>query len=396
MNGWDSMSPTVPPISVMITSGSRRLIGLQPHAALDLVGDVRDDLHGVAEVLAAALARDHLRVDLPGRDVRGLAELDVEEALVVPDVEIGLGAVVGDEDLAVLERIHRARIDVQVGVELLHHDAQSARGEQIAQARGGQTFAQRGNDTPGHEDVPGGAVGNSADEDSGVRSYPPHEYPPRRFVILSVVAGARASSSSRAWVRAASESGMPDSSRAISASRSTPSRRRTSDAVTEPSLAFTTDRWLLAKAATWARWVTAMTCDDLARRASRRPTSIAAAPPMPASTSSKTKVGTGSTAGDDDLDREHDATELATGRAPGDGSRLGSGVRREKDRDVIAARARLRSRRDCDLDARIGHGEGMQLLGDGGGEARGRFGARGGQRSAQRRRGRMPRPRARA
>ncbi len=56
MNGCDSMSPTVPPISVMMTSGcgvlGRRL---QAHAALDLVGDVRDDLHGVAQVLAAAL-----------------------------------------------------------------------------------------------------------------------------------------------------------------------------------------------------------------------------------------------------------------------------------------------------------------------------------------------------
>ena len=158
MNGCDSMSPTVPPISVMMTSGRGSSVGLQAHAALDLVGDVRDDLHGVAEVLAAALARDDLRVDLAGRDVRRLAQLDVEEALVVADVEVGLGAVVGHEDLAVLERVHRARVDVQVRVELLHDDAQSAGGEQIAEARGGEALAQRGNDTPGHEDVLGGVV----------------------------------------------------------------------------------------------------------------------------------------------------------------------------------------------------------------------------------------------
>jgi hypothetical protein len=115
--------------------GLGRLVGLQAHAALDLVGDVRDDLHGVAEVLAAALLGDHLRVDLAGGDVGGLAQVDVEEALVVADVEVGLGAVVGDEDLAVLERVHRARVDVQVRVELLHHDAQSARRQQVAQRR---------------------------------------------------------------------------------------------------------------------------------------------------------------------------------------------------------------------------------------------------------------------
>ena len=53
--------------------------------------------------------RDDRRVDLAGGDVRRLAQVDVEEALVVPDVEVGLGAVVGHEDLAVLERVHRAR-----------------------------------------------------------------------------------------------------------------------------------------------------------------------------------------------------------------------------------------------------------------------------------------------
>jgi hypothetical protein len=91
-------------------------------AVLDLVGDVRDDLHGVAEVLAAALLGDHGRVDLAGGDVGLAVEVPVEEALVVADVEVGLGAVLGDEHLAVLEGVHRAGVDVEVGVELLHRD----------------------------------------------------------------------------------------------------------------------------------------------------------------------------------------------------------------------------------------------------------------------------------
>ena len=78
-------------------------------AVLDLVGDVRDDLHGVAEVVAATLLGDDRGVDLPGRHVGDLVEVGVEEPLVVPDVEVGLGTVVGDEDLTVLEGVHRAR-----------------------------------------------------------------------------------------------------------------------------------------------------------------------------------------------------------------------------------------------------------------------------------------------
>jgi hypothetical protein len=47
----------------------------------------------------------------------------------VTDVEVGLGAVLGDEDLAVLERVHGARVHVEVGVELLHRHVQTAGGQ---------------------------------------------------------------------------------------------------------------------------------------------------------------------------------------------------------------------------------------------------------------------------
>ena len=44
-------------------------VRLGAHPRLDLVGDVRDDLDGVAEVLAAPLLGDDLVVDLAGRHV---------------------------------------------------------------------------------------------------------------------------------------------------------------------------------------------------------------------------------------------------------------------------------------------------------------------------------------
>ena len=102
------MSPTVPPTSVMSTSTSSEL-GQTVHPALDLVGDVRDDLDGAAEVVAAALLGDDAVVDAAGGHVGVALDELVEEALVVAQVEVGLGAVLGDEDLAVLERAHRAR-----------------------------------------------------------------------------------------------------------------------------------------------------------------------------------------------------------------------------------------------------------------------------------------------
>ena len=87
--------------------------------ALDLVGDVGDDLNGLAEVSALTLLIQHVPVDLAGGEVRILVQVLVDEALVMAQVQVGLGAVVGDEDLTVLQGAHGTRVHVHVGVQLL-------------------------------------------------------------------------------------------------------------------------------------------------------------------------------------------------------------------------------------------------------------------------------------
>ena len=101
-------------------------LGDDQDPVLDLVGDVRDHLDGRAEVVAPALAPDDRVVDAAGGEVGRPRGVLVGEALVVAEVEIGLGAVLGDEHLAVLERAHRPRVDVDVGIELLQLDAEAA------------------------------------------------------------------------------------------------------------------------------------------------------------------------------------------------------------------------------------------------------------------------------
>ena len=114
----------------------------RPDAILDLVGDVRDHLNRVAEVFTAAFFRDDSRIHLSGGHIRESREVAVEESFVVTDVEVGLGAIFCDEHLTVLERIHRARIHVQIWIELLHRDAKAASCEQLAEARSRQAFAE--------------------------------------------------------------------------------------------------------------------------------------------------------------------------------------------------------------------------------------------------------------
>ena len=131
------------------------VVGEADDPFLDLVGDVRDDLDRLAEVRAPALLGQDLLVDRAGGGVRLLGERDVHEALVVPEVEVGLAAVVGDEHLAVLERVHRAGVDVDVRVELLHRDPQPPALQQPPERRGGQPLPEARRDASGHEDVLG-------------------------------------------------------------------------------------------------------------------------------------------------------------------------------------------------------------------------------------------------
>ena len=115
--------------------------------ALDLVGDMGDDLHGLAQVLALALLLDHALVDLSRRDVVGLRRGLVRETLVVPQVEVGLGAVLGHVAFAVFIGVQRAGVDVDVGVEFLDGH-RIASGLQQAGDRGrNNTLAERRCDT---------------------------------------------------------------------------------------------------------------------------------------------------------------------------------------------------------------------------------------------------------
>jgi hypothetical protein len=119
---------------------------------LDLVGHMRDHLDRLAEVVAAPLLLQHVGIDAARRHRVGLAGGHAGEALVMAEVEVGFGAVVGHKDLAMFERAHRARIDVEIGVKLAQPHRKAARLQQRAKGGRGQPLAQRGHDPAGDED----------------------------------------------------------------------------------------------------------------------------------------------------------------------------------------------------------------------------------------------------
>ena len=117
-----------------------------------------------------------------------------------------------------------------------------------------------------------------------------------------------------------------------------------------------TTRCRSANAATCGRWVTTTTWAVRASRASRRPTSTAAWPPTPASTSSNTNVGTGSapakTTSTASITRDSSPPDAP--RCSGRGRR--AGVRAQQQLDVVDA---VRAEREPPA----GHLEAVGLVG---------------------------------
>ena len=126
-----------------------------PDPVLDLVGYVRDDLHGRPQVVAPPLAGYDLPVDATRGHVGEPAQVLVEKALVVTEVQVRLRPVLGDEDLAVLVRVHRPRVHVDVRVELLEHDPVAPALEQHPQRRSTRPLAYGRNHAARHEDILG-------------------------------------------------------------------------------------------------------------------------------------------------------------------------------------------------------------------------------------------------
>src|SRR5579859_994 len=144
---------------------------------LDGVDDVRNDLHRGAQILAAALAPDHGRIDPAGRDAVAAPGRDAGVALVMAEIEIGLCTVVGDEDLAVLIRAHRARIDIDIGIELAQADLEAARLQQCSECGRGKPLTERGDHAAGNENEP--RHGQSPYNNQ--TSKPEINTPPKRF-----------------------------------------------------------------------------------------------------------------------------------------------------------------------------------------------------------------------
>ena len=111
------------------------------HPLLDFVGDMGNELDGLAEIFAFTFFLDYGIEHLAGGEIVHLREHTGGETLVVAEVEVGLRSVIEHIDLAVLVGRHGAGIDVEVGVEFLHQYLEPTGFEESADGGRSEAFS---------------------------------------------------------------------------------------------------------------------------------------------------------------------------------------------------------------------------------------------------------------
>lgn len=85
-----------------------------------------DNLYGLSEIVASAFFVYYGLIDASGGYAVGPGCVDIGEAFIVAEVEVGFKAVVGDIALAMFVWIECAGVDIQIGVKFLYSDPETS------------------------------------------------------------------------------------------------------------------------------------------------------------------------------------------------------------------------------------------------------------------------------
>ncbi len=91
---------------------------VRTNEGLDGIGDMGDDLDGLAQKLPPPFAGYDVLIDPAGGDIVAAPGGASGKAFVMAQIEIGFGPVIGHEHFAMLIGAHRAGIDIEIGIEL--------------------------------------------------------------------------------------------------------------------------------------------------------------------------------------------------------------------------------------------------------------------------------------
>ena len=125
------------------------------YPGLDFIGNVGNDLNRTAQVIAPALLRNDGLVNFTSGHIGTLGQVDVNKAFIMAQIQVRLRAVVRHEHFAVLVRAHGSRINIDIGIELLHRNLIAPALQQTPQGSCRNAFPQRGYHAACNENILG-------------------------------------------------------------------------------------------------------------------------------------------------------------------------------------------------------------------------------------------------
>ena len=112
-----------------------------------------NDLHGLPEEISSSFLFDDRAVYFTGGDIMGSGEFDIKEPLIITKIEIHFAAVPEDEHFTMLCRVHRPRIDIQVGIDLDGSNPVATVLQDTPDRSCGDPFSQSAHHTAGNNDI---------------------------------------------------------------------------------------------------------------------------------------------------------------------------------------------------------------------------------------------------
>ena len=119
----------------------------------DFIGNMRNDLNRASQETTFPFLSNHLLVNLSGCQRIDLTQRRGGEARVVAQIQIRLGSVIGNIDLAMLIRTHGARINVYIRIDFDHSDFKTVVLENTTDRGSGHTLSEARTNASGNKDI---------------------------------------------------------------------------------------------------------------------------------------------------------------------------------------------------------------------------------------------------
>src|SRR4030043_2282637 len=109
----------------------------------NFISDVRNYLHGFAQIIAASFFGNNGIINLSGGEVVTLSHAGGSKSFIMSQVKIGFRSVIGYKYFAMLKGTHRTGINIYIRVELLIGNFKAAAFQQRRDGSRRQSLAQR-------------------------------------------------------------------------------------------------------------------------------------------------------------------------------------------------------------------------------------------------------------